>query len=188
MEYMRMKIIIPAAVVVLLGALLVFGLDGAHANWMDLLWRAINFAFFAGIIGWACSKKIIPLLRARREGIASDLAGLEQARHDAEFKLHQLLARIANLDLEREAILAEARTQAEAAKEQILAQAKRQADDILAQAGRTAENETRAMIRDLRARLADEVAAAVRGQLAARLDGAEHDRLIDKAVDKVVIQ
>ena len=188
MEYMRMKIIIPAVAVVLLGALLVFGPGGDHANWMDLLWRAINFVFFAGIIGWAGSTKIMPMLRARREGIAKDMAGLEQARYDAEFKLHQLLARIANLDLEREALLTEAKAQAEAARDQILAQAKRQADDILAQAGRTAENEARAMIRDLRARLADEVAAAVQSQLAGRLDAAEHDRLIDKALKKVVIQ
>ncbi|MDR2726777.1 MAG: ATP synthase F0 subunit B [Deltaproteobacteria bacterium] len=185
---MRLKMIIPAAVVVLLGGLLVFGPGGAHANWNDLLWRMITFVFFAGIIWWAAGKKIMTLLQDRRDGIAGDFDSLEQARRDAEFALHQLSARIANLDLEREALLAESKTQAEAARDQILAQARRQADEILAQAERTAENEARIMVRALRARLADDVAAAVRDQLAGRLDAAEHDRLIDNALKKVVIQ
>jgi F-type H+-transporting ATPase subunit b len=185
---MRLKIAIAAVLVALVGALLVFGPGGAHANWTDLLWRAINFAGFVGIIWWVGGKKIIALLRDRREDIARNLDGLERARQDAEFKLHQLSARIANLDLEREALLAESKAQAEAARDQILAQARRQADEILAQARRTAENEAENMVRALRARLADEVADAVRGKLIARLDPAEHDRLIDNALTKVVIQ
>ena len=185
---MRLKIVIPAAVVVLIGALLAFGPGGDHANWKDLLWRMINFACFVGIIWWVGGKKIAALLSDRREDIARDLDSLEQARHDAEFKLHQLSARIANLDLERETLLTESKAQAEAVRDQILVQAQRQADEILAQAQRTAANETRSIVRDLRARLADEVAAAVRQQLAGRLDATEHDRLIDNALKKVVIQ
>ena len=184
----KWKIVIPAAAVLLLGALLAFGPGGAHANWKDLLWRTINFVLFAGVIWWAGGKKVMALLHDRREGIARDLDSLEQARHDAEFKLHQLSSRIASLDAEREALLAESRTQAEAAREQILARARLQADEILAQAQRTAESEARIMIRSLRARLADEVAAAVQSQLAGRLDAAGHDRLIDNALKKVVIQ
>lgn len=185
---MKLKFIIPAAAVLLLGLLLAYGPGGAHANWKDLLWRVINFACFIGVIWWAVGKKIVTLLRDRREGIAKDLDGLEQARHDAEFKLHQLSARLAKLDIERETILAESKAQAEAARDQILEQARRQADEILAQARRTAENEARGMARALRARLADEVTAAVHKQLAGRLDAAEHDRLIDNALKKVVIQ
>ena len=185
---MRLKMIIAAAVVFLIGALLAFGPGGDHANWNDLLWRTINFVFFAGIIWWVGGKKIMTLLHDRREGIAKDLDDLERARHDAEFKLHQLSARIAKLDLEREALLAESRVQAEAVRDQILAQARLQAEEILAQAQRTAEGEARNMVRVLRARLADEVAAAVQRQLLGRLDAVEHDRLIDNALKKVVIQ
>jgi F-type H+-transporting ATPase subunit b len=174
--------------VILLGALLAFGPGGDHANWKDLLWRLINFALFAAVIWWAGGRKITALLHDRREGIARDFDDLEKARHDAEFRLHQLSARIAGLDLERETIVAESRAQAEAVREQILAQARRQADVILAQARRAAATEAGNMIRVLRAQLADDVAAAVRGQLVGRLDGAEHDRLIDKAISKMVIQ
>lgn len=185
---MQRTIIIPAIALVLFCAILIFGTGESHTNWPDLGWRTLNFACFVGIIWWAAGRKVGDLLRNRRAGIAEDLDGLAQAKRDAEFTLHQLSARIANVDLERDAILAESKAQAEAAKEQILAQARRQADEILAQARRTAESETRNMVRSLRARVADEVTEAVRNQLAERLNPAEHDRLIDNALKKVVIQ
>ncbi len=176
-----------ALALVLVGTQAAQASDG-HLRWDDLAWRVVNFVLFVGIIWWAGGKKISAFLRGRRESIAQDLDDLEQARAQAQQKLRELDERIANVDAECAAILAENRAQAESARERIIEDAKRQAEEIVQQARVNAENEARRMEKELRAVLADRVVDAVKASLAERLDPAEHDRLITNALKKVVIQ
>lgn len=95
--------------------------------------------------------------------------------------------RIANLNAEREAILAESRTQAEALKQGIVEEARRQAAQIVEQARLTAENEGRAVFAQVRSAIADEIVDATAKALSARLTAEEHDKLIANSLNKVVL-
>lgn len=123
----------------------------------------------------------------RRQGIKDSLDGLEQRRAQAKTQLAEVETRIANLNAEREAILAESRTQAEALKQGIVEEARRQAAQIVEQARLTAENEGRAVFAQVRSAIADEIVDATAKALSARLTAEEHDKLIANSLNKVVL-
>ena len=125
--------------------------------------------------------------RNRREGIKNELDGLEARRAAAREKLAAVEQRIANLDAEREAILAESRAQAEALRQGIVEEARRQAAQIVEQARLTAENEGRAVFAEVRAAIADEIVDATEKILRAKLDAGDHEKLIANSLTKVVL-
>jgi F-type H+-transporting ATPase subunit b len=163
--------------------------SGTHSPaWGDLGWRLLTFGFFVGILWWAAGDKLLAALGSRRAAIAGELDALELAKRQAERQLRDVSERIAELETQRREILEEGRARAEALGREIVVQAERQAEEVLAQARRTAENEARALVLSLRVRMADEVVSAVERGLSGQLDAGGHDRLIDKALRKVVLQ
>jgi F-type H+-transporting ATPase subunit b len=136
--------------------------DEGHAapRWSDFGWRALNFVIFAGILWYFVGGLAKRFFRNRRQGIKDSLDGLEQRRAAAKAQLAEVETRIANLNAEREAILAESRAQAETLKQGIVEEAQRQAAQIVEQARLTAENEGRAVFAQVRAAIADEIVEA----------------------------
>jgi len=95
---------------------------------------------------------------------------------------------VAGVEQECEKLLADGRAQAESLKAAILADAERQAALILEQARRSAEQEGKSESDAIRAGLADEIVKAMEQGLLKRLGSAEHQKLIDKSLTKVVLQ
>jgi F-type H+-transporting ATPase subunit b len=186
------KVLAPALAYLGISVFLVYlgsARSGAHSPaWDDLGWRLLTFGCFAGILWWAAGDRLLAALGARRAAIAGELDALELSKRQAERQLREVSERIAELETQRREILEEGTARAEALGREIIAQAERQAEEVLAQARRTAENEARALALSLRVRMADEVVSAVEGSLSGHLDAAGHDRLIDKALRKVVLQ
>ena len=120
-----------------------------------------------------------------RDDLALD--DLDERRKTAKEQLASVETRIANLNAEREAILAESRQQAEALKQGIVEEAHRQAAQIVEQARLTAENEGRAIFAEVRASIADEIVNAAEKALSSKLNAAEHDKLIANSLNKVVL-
>ena len=83
--------------------------------------------------------------------------------------------------------LDESLAQAESVKQAVVEEAKRQAEQIVQQARRTAENEGRAMLAEVRAAIADEIVDAAEKVLAEKLTAAEHEKLITNSLNKVVL-
>ncbi len=163
--------------------------SGEHAapRWGDFVWRVLNFIIFAGILWYFVGGLAKRFFRNRREGIKNELDGLEARRAAAREKLAAVEQRIANLDAEREAILAESRAQAEALRQGIVEEARRQAAQIVEQARLTAENEGRAVFAEVRAAIADEIVDATEKILRAKLDAGDHEKLIANSLTKVVL-
>jgi F-type H+-transporting ATPase subunit b len=112
---------------------------------------------------------------------------LAERREDAEKKLAEVEKNIANIEQEREAILAEFRAQGETLKASIIEGAKESAEKITAQAKLTAEQERRTAVQDVRAEVAELVVDAAERLLAEKLSADEHNKLINDSLTKVVL-
>ncbi|MDR3363112.1 MAG: ATP synthase F0 subunit B [Desulfovibrio sp.] len=180
--------IVPALVFTLAAAVNATAADGHEPpRWADLGWRILNITVFVGGLWYFVGKLAVNFFRNRRRTISDTLTNLEDRRAVAEKELSAVESRIAKLNEECEAILAEGRRQAEALKADILEEAGRQAEQITAQARVTAENESRAVMAEVRAVIADEIVEAAEKALRSKLGAAEHEKLIDNSLKKVVL-
>ena len=186
----RLKIVLTAFCILLFTAsFAVASGDGeAHGESVtNLISRIINLALFIGVIVYFWGKKIASFFKGRTEGIATEISTLEQRKADAQKSFADVEQRIANLEEERQAILAEYTAQGEALKAAIIKDAEKAAEQITAQAKATAQNEIKAAIEDMRSEMADKVVEATEKLLAKKLSASEQTKLIDKYLTKVVL-
>ncbi|MBB5143502.1 ATP synthase F0 subunit B [Desulfovibrio intestinalis] len=159
----------------------------AETRWGDFGWRVLNFVIFAGILWYFVGGLAKRFFKNRRETISGALDDLDERRAKAKEQLAAVESRIARLNEEREAILAESRKQAENLKAGIVDEAHRQASQIVEQARMTAENEGRAVLAEVRAVIADEIVDAAEKALSGKLNAEAHDKLIANSLKKVVL-
>lgn len=157
-------------------------------RWGDFAWRIVNLILFCGILWYFTGNLIKNFFHKRKQTIKDTLDELEQRREKAKTELAEIETRIANLEAQRQAILAESRMQADRLKQGIVEDAKRQAEQIVRQAQRSAENEGRARLDEVRASVANEIIDAAAKALRGQLTEEDHDRLIADSLDKVVLQ
>lgn len=166
----------------------VFASEHEAPRWGDFGWRVLNIIIFVGIIWYFVGNMAKKYFKNRRNDIVESLDNLDARRATAKENLAKVEERIKNLDEERRAILEESRNQAESIKAVIISEAKVQADQIIEQARLVAENEGRAILAEVRAKIADEIIDKTEKVLAQKLDVKAHEDLIAKALVKVVLQ
>jgi len=157
------------------------------AAWKDFFWRCVNFALFLAIIYKLAGSKIKDFFGGRTKDIESKFQTLEKRRREAEQNLKQVEARIANLQQEREEILAEAKRQGEAIKNAIIEKAYKDAEEIKKQAEIKAQQEFEQAIEMIRAEMADKIIESAEKIILSRLGVKEQEQLIDKYLTKVVL-
>lgn len=177
--------LVAVATLVLLG--IVSHYSDPYNAWINLLARVGNVCVFLYILWRAGGKAIVSSLSSRRANIAEELDSLARRKLEAEEQLRDLQSRIANLNAEREAILEESRVQGEALKASLVAEAQAEAEKIREQAARAADTETKGAVDALRNQIADEIIEAVEASLKERLNANKHAKLIDNALEKVVL-
>lgn len=160
--------------------------DGHGLNWGDFLWRIINFIIFVAIIWKFAGKKIADFFRGRREEIETKLTDLSARREEAEQRLQDVEQSIANLEQEKAKILEDFKDQGEAIKAAIIQKAEEEAEKMKAQAEHSIEQERRSALKDIRFQLADMVVSEAEDKIKGKLSEAEHKKLIDQYLTKVV--
>ncbi len=153
----------------------------------DQIWRVINFIIFLALIYYAGGYKIFEFFPSRSQEIETELNDLEARRQEAEKKLQEVQASIANLEQEREQILEQARSQGETLKEQIIAKAENQAAQIKEQAQVSAQQEAKQAIQEIRAQLAEQVVEATEAMIKKKLKAEDHKALINDSLKRVVL-
>jgi len=173
---------------VLLPALALAASD-AHADsgviLKDFIWRCINFAVMAGLIGYFVSKPIRNALQNRRAEIEKSLADAVAARDAAETKAREYQEKLAKASAEIETIYAAIRREGELERDKILASAKEMATKIEQEADAKAAGAVARARLELRAdaaRLAVELAEEL---LAKNVTAADQKRLVDEYMQKV---
>jgi F-type H+-transporting ATPase subunit b len=185
-----LRISMAVAVLLLVAGIAVASEHGGGSDsskWMNFLYRVINFAIVAGILYKLVGKRLSEFFSGRTYQIETELNDLAARRDEAEKKLKEVEARIANLEQEREEILAAAREQGEALKAQIIEKAKQTAEQIKAQAKLSAEQEAKLAYEAVKAELADQIAAAAEKIVRKQLTGEGHKALINDYLTRVVL-
>ena len=158
-----------------------------HYQLERYFFRIINAIIFIWIIWALAGKKIKEFFANRREQIKNDLDDLQTRQVEAEKKLKEVEAGIANMAAEKQAILDQAKEQGEAIKAAIIEKAEKDAAALKEQAQRTASNEAQAAVDAIRAEMADMVVAAAEKIVAEKLSAEDHDKLVDEYLTKVVL-
>jgi F-type H+-transporting ATPase subunit b len=155
--------------------------------WANYGWRILNFAIFIFLLYKFAGPKAAALFGGRRTQIKKDLEDLETRKAEAEKRLKDVESGIRNLEQEKAAILAEAKTQGEAIKAAIIEKAQKDAQAMQAQAVTSAENEARAAFDRVRAEIADQVIEQATKIVREKLNEKDHERLVDEYLTKVVL-
>ncbi|MEZ5668408.1 MAG: F0F1 ATP synthase subunit B [Alphaproteobacteria bacterium] len=145
-------------------------------------WVAIAFVVTVILIVWKGGRSMMKTLDDRAEAVRAELDAAEKLREEAQHMLADYQRRQRDAIKESEAIIAQARTDAEALivdsrskLEETLSRREQLALDRIAQAEANAQTE-------IRAQAAQMVIAASRQILAKQLDGAPGDALVDGAI------
>jgi len=181
----RLKIILTALWILVLSTAPAIA-AGGEEYWSNTFLRIINIALFIGFITYFAGKKIVAFFKERSQGIAAEISSLENRKKTAEQSLADVEQRIANLEQERQAIIADYTAQGEALKAAIIQEAEKAAVQITAQAKDAAQNEIKAAVETMRAEMADKVVEATERLITQKLSASEHTRLVDKYLTKVV--
>lgn len=165
---------------------------GHHAlftaeNVKDYGLRILNFLIFAWLLYKFAGAKVKDFFVGRRDGIKQELDDLQARQAEAEKKLKDVEASIANMAQEKQKILDDAKAQGETIKAAIIEKAKKDAEALTEQAKRTASNEAQAAIKTIRAEMADMVVEAAEKIVAEKLSAEDHDKLVDDYLTKVVL-
>jgi F-type H+-transporting ATPase subunit b len=151
----------------------------------DFLYRCLNFAVMAGILGYFITKPIRKGMAARREGIEKDLREARNAKEGAESKFAEYDRKLSKASAEIEEIYAAIRKEGELEREKILANANQMADKIRQEAEKTAANEVnkaKAQLRQEATRMAIEIAEEL---LKKNFTKEDHSRLVNEYLEKV---
>ena len=162
--------------------------DGHSLPWDDLLYRIATAVLVVGTIWKLAGKKITENLTGRRDGIAQELDTLESRKEKARQSLMDVEKRIANLERERSAILAEYEARGEALKTEIIAKAEDAAKQIVTQAKHAAQNEIDKALASMREELADKIVEAASESISGSLSAKDHEKLLNSFLNKVVLQ
>jgi F-type H+-transporting ATPase subunit b len=166
------------------------GEGGEHAEglpWANYGFRILNFVIFIFLLYKFAGAKAAAFFGGRRTQIKKDLEDLEARKAEADKKLKDVEAGIRNLEQEKAAILAEAKSQGEALKTAIIEKANKDAENMRAQAVTSAENEARAAFDRVRSEVADQVIEQATKIVREKLTAQDHERLVDEYLTKVVL-
>ncbi len=158
-----------------------------HNKWLDLVYRFINFGIVAFLVYKFAGKRAADFFSGRSKQIEADLNDLDERKADAQRRLLEVEASIANLEAEKAKILEDARQQGEAIKAAIVEKAEAQAAQIVAQAEAAAAQEFKLAVDAIRERMAEEIILAAEDLVKKQLKKKEHEELVNEYLKKVVL-
>ena len=160
---------------------------GEHAlNWSDFLFRLMNFALMLGILVKLMKKPVGNFFTSRREDIQKLLSELESKRSESEAKSAEYQTKLAKLEDETKAIVAELVLEGEAERKKIIEAAERQAKYIKEQAQLAIQQEIKAARDSLQEEISDLSVAAAEEILRKRIKAEDQERLVRDFMTRVV--
>ena len=157
----------------------------SRSQFLDLLWRALNFGLFVAILVYLARKPIANMLRQRQENIKQTIEEADRQKQEARKKYLEYEAKLAQLDKEKEKIISKFIEQGEKERQRIIEEAKKAAEAIKKSAQMAAEQEmktARAKLREEIAELATNMAGEIIKQKFTKKD---QDRLIGEYLAKI---
>lgn len=151
----------------------------------NMIWTLVIFLLVVFVLGKFAWGPILNTLQARESFIHEALATAKRDRDEAEARLKEYEARLAQSRAEATAIVEEGRRDAVVVKQRIEDDARREADKMIERAKREIQIATETATKELyllSARLATDMAGKVIGR---ELSPQDHERLIAESLDGV---
>lgn len=151
----------------------------------ETFWGTIATTLVIALIVWKGGPAIKEAWNGRIQKIETGLAEAAAARTEGEAAAAEVQQRIANVDGERQRILAEARDTAAALQSQLLAKAEQEAEDLKSRATADIEASKTQVMADLRAEVAALALGAAAEVVSRNLDATTQNDLIESYISKV---
>jgi F-type H+-transporting ATPase subunit b len=148
------------------------------------LWSLVSFVVFVFVLWKFAWGPLSTALDGRESKIAADIATAEQGRKDIERMIAEHRAQLEAVQDEVREVLAEARRDAEHAKQEIVAAAQKESEDIKNRSLTEIERAKNAALKELFDTVSGQVASAVEHILGRSLNDSDRDRLIDEALSQ----
>jgi F-type H+-transporting ATPase subunit b len=149
-----------------------------------MIWTLIAFGITMVILRRAAFPRIAAALDKRRTAIEDSIEHAERTRHEADQLLTEYRERLKEAREQAEDIVARARKASDRLADEAKADAKKTRDEMMADTRREIEFETRRAIDEIRREVADLTVLATEKVTRKTLDGDDHKRLIDEALQE----
>jgi F-type H+-transporting ATPase subunit b len=149
------------------------------------LWKFINLAIFIGLMVYLTRKPLSQAFAAKREQIRAELIKAEEERRSAINRLTAAEAKLAQLETEKQSILAKARQEAEFEKNRLAEHTRLEAERLRQQAEAElarVQNQSRV---ELRRYSAEESIRLAEQKLRAQIDGTADARLVRASIQEI---
>lgn len=166
-----------------LGALLLpsVALAGGF-NFYEHGFYLIDFLILVGILLYALKKPIKAFLQNRHDTVVKELDEAKQLREAAKAKLDEYESRLADLEAEKQRIVAEFVQAGERERDRILSEANKAVVRIAADAERRAEQESKRLSEMLQNELIAQVVSTSEELVNQRMDASAQRRLVDESI------
>lgn len=151
----------------------------------EVIWGSLAFFIVVFLIVWKAGPAIKGAWTGRIERIEGELGDAATSRSDAEGRLADVQARIADADAERQRILAEARQTAESLRAQLVAKAEADAEELKVRAAGDVEGAKQQVLSDLRAEVSSLALGAAEAVVSANLDATTQAELVEAYIRDV---
>jgi len=151
----------------------------------DLFWRTVNFVALLIILVKFGAKPIMSGLSGRQQRIREELDDLAERRDRAEESYKEFESKLAGMEKEMERIVERAIAQAQVEKERILADAEKAADDIKRQAEAAVQAELENAKRRLRKEVAEQAAVMAKELIVKNLTPADQVAITEQYLERV---
>lgn len=160
-------------------------MEHGEATIGELLWPALNFVLFVGLLVRFLRGPVREYFRARHAGLRDALAAGARARREAEAVRAALAHDLADLPAVKERLRGDLRAAAEQERDRLRAQGRTAAERIRNDARLLADHEVEAARQALRAEVVDEAVRQATAILCAALRAEDQERLVRDFLDSV---
>lgn len=160
------------------------GIDPLHVSADLALWTLIIFGGLLFLLGKFAWKPIIEGLNAREQGIADKIDSADKAEQQAQSNLQQYESKLASAHDEAAAVMAEAKTDANVAKEKIIAEANEEATRTRQRALADVEAAKSAAVRELAESSVNTAVGLASSIVGRSLTVDDHAKLIADSVER----
>jgi F-type H+-transporting ATPase subunit b len=158
---------------------------GGRDPWVDLGLKFVNFAILVGMLFYFLHKPVRQALADRHQNVRKALEDAREAKEDAEAKLREYRQRVANLEQEVSDIRQQVRSEAERQKEQILAEARTAAEAIRRHAEAAGANEVKRAQDILRTEVVELAMRLAQERLTQSYSAADQDQAVQRTIENV---
>ena len=152
------------------------------------LWSLVSFLIILALLGKFAWKPLSQGLYARESRIRQDIAAAEAARVKAEAMLAEYEGRLEAVQGEVREILAEARRDADVARQNIIADAQRESAATQKRAVEEINRAKQQALKELSDTVATQIALATEHILGRAVNDQDQDRLIEEALSQLARQ